>query len=153
VLILRGGITSYTSGTPKLISFQRPDGTEIGNVAQTSSTSVAFNTSSDSTLKKNIRPTHYTLDTLMKIKVVDFNWKCDPDNGKLMNGFIAQDLYKLYPDAVSKPEDNSGDKWQMSREAMVPLLVKSIQDQQAIIKAQQAQINALLQRVHALDGQ
>jgi hypothetical protein len=66
----------------------------------------------------------------MKLKPVDFNWK--NDKSKTTTGFLAQDVYKVYPDAASKPQ-NATEKWQMSREALVPLLVKSIQDQQAEI--------------------
>jgi hypothetical protein len=158
VLQIKGGQSAWTTPGAKLITFINGGGAEIGNVQQTSTTGITFNNTSDSTLKKNIRLTHFTLDTLLKIKIVDFNWKSDPDDGQLNTGCIAQDLYKLYPLAVSKPE-TSTDKWMMSREALVPLIVKSIQDQQSQIETlktqvstQQAQIDALLQRVQALEA-
>ncbi len=48
-------------------------------------------------------------------------------------GFIAQELYEIIPEVVSKPEDESTDLWSMSYEKLVPVLVKAIQEQQEII--------------------
>jgi Chaperone of endosialidase len=103
----------------------------IGSVSNVSGTGVAYNVTSDSTLKENIKNTGFSLKDLMKLKVVDFNFKSDL-NKRTSTGFLAQEVYKIYPLAVTKPT-KSVDKWQMSREALVPLLVKSIQDQQSEI--------------------
>jgi hypothetical protein len=145
------------SAAPKAIGFFKPDGTDIGKIYNNSGT-IAIGTSSDSTLKKNICNTRFTIDTLMQIKVRDFYWKVDPLQ-KLLTGFVAQELYRVYPNAVVRPEDGSNEPWMMSKEELIPLMVKSIQDQQNQIvdlktqlQTQQTQIDALLQRVQALEA-
>lgn len=140
VLILKGGVNTKATG-PIFISFQTPDGTTIGSITE-NTTGVVLNITSDSTLKTNIKLTHFGLKDLMKLKTVDFNWKADKSK-QLVTGFLAQDVYKIYPDAVTKPQ-NATDKWQMSREALVPLLVKSVQDQQA-------EISDLTKRIEKLE--
>jgi hypothetical protein len=156
VIEIQGGANGDISGT-NLIFFTSPDGTPLGSVTQTSSGSVAFNTSSDSTLKENIRNTHYGLNDLLKIKVRDFNWKKSTQK-KTITGFIAQELYEVYPNAITKPQ-NDKNKWMLSKEELIPLIVKSIQDQQNQIvelktqlQTQQTQIDALLQRIQALEA-
>jgi hypothetical protein len=133
------GSSANTAGATYIGFFT--GGVSKGSIKQTT-TGVAYNVTSDSTLKTNIRLTHYGIQNLMKLKPVDFNWKSD-NSKTLVTGFLAQDVYNVYPDAVSKPL-NATDKWQMSREALVPLLVKSIQDQQA-------EITELTKRIEKLE--
>jgi hypothetical protein len=111
---------------------------------------------SDQKLKENIINTHYSLTDLMKIKVRDFYWKNDLKKN-INTGFIAQELYNVYPSAVRKPKTEK-ENWMVSGEALVPLLVKSIQDQQGEIDSLKTQLNSqkalidnLLQRVQALE--
>jgi hypothetical protein len=91
-----------------------------------------YGTSSDARLKGNIVETHYGLSDLMKIGVEDFTWNSD---GSPDNGFIAQDLYKIYPNAVVKG-DNGTDPyipgvtniWEVDYGRITPLIVKAVQD-------------------------
>lgn len=133
----------------RFISFVRPDGTEIGAVRQTSSSGVDFWSSSDLRRKTNIQPTAKGLQDLMKIEVKDYVFKDDLD--KLQTGFIAQQVYDIYPNAVSEGgADVKTDPWMMNYGKLTPLLVKAMQDQQALIeqlleqnKQQQAEIDLL----------
>lgn len=80
---------------------------------------------SDKRLKENIKDNLIGIDTLNKIKVRNFNFKKDLEKN-VMDGFIAQELHKVYPRAVSK-----GDKenvWAVCESALTPLVIKSIQD-------------------------
>ena len=63
----------------------------------------------------------------MNVKVYDYNWIGDEASNKT-NGFLAQELYSVYPDAVSKPADESTANWAVDYGRLTPLLVKSIQD-------------------------
>jgi hypothetical protein len=119
-----------TSGN-SLISFTDTLGNAFGSIAMDAAGGVAYNVTSDSILKHNIKDTKLSLNTLMSIKVRDFNWKRDKLN-KTCTGFIAQELYKVYPSAVYKPKDSKSN-WQVNFQNLIPLLVKSIQDQQAEI--------------------
>jgi len=95
----------------------------------------AFNTGSDRRLKNNIVNTHFGISDLMKIQVRDYVYKADASK-TLVTGFIAQELYEIFPNAVTKPA-KSEDMWSVDYGKVTPLLVKAIQDQQATIEAQQ----------------
>jgi hypothetical protein len=116
---------------------------------------------SDRNKKENIRDISYGLDALMSLKPVSFRWKdnaCRVGNGNSL-GFIAQDLEQIIPDAVvhsitSDEEIQAARKEkgiELERETygvkyneLIPVLVKAIQEQQAIIEKQQQQIDKLL---------
>ncbi|HPG31118.1 MAG TPA: hypothetical protein PKY81_14000 [bacterium] len=61
---------------------------------------------------------------MLKIKVRDFNFI----NKKPINtGFIAQELYEVYPDPVSRGSDNSVDEpLGIDYGKLTPLIIKSI---------------------------
>lgn len=127
----------------RFISFVKPNGTEIGAVRQVTSASVDYNTTSDERLKTNIQPTSKGLNDLMEIEVKDYVYKEDMD--KPQTGFIAQQVYEHYPNAVSVGGDDvKTDPWMMDYGKMSPLLVKAIQDQQEII-------DMLLKRIEELE--
>lgn len=115
---------------------------------------------SDRNKKEDIRDISYGLDALMNIKPVSFRWKdyaCRVGTGNSM-GFIAQDLEQIIPDAVvhsytSDEEIQNARKEkgiELDRETygvkyteLIPVLVKAIQEQQALIEKMQQQINDL----------
>lgn len=130
----------------RYISFVKPNGTEIGAVRQTSSSGVDYNTTSDERLKTNITPTAKGLQDLMQIEVKDYVYKEDPK--KPQTGFIAQQVYKHYPNAVSVGGDDAKtDPWMMDYGKMTPLLVKAVQDQQALIIKLQQEVIALKEQI------
>jgi hypothetical protein len=139
--------TDAGNTSTNLIGFFDNDATVLGyirwNGTTGSGSNVVLTAQSDARLKQNIHKTRFSIDTLMKINVVDFNW-IDKPKGKLQTGVIAQELYKVYPNAVIKPEDETKDNWTLNREELIPLLVKSIQDQQA-------EITALTKRIENLE--
>jgi len=146
--------TNAASTSSKLIGFFDNDGTSLGSIiwngTSGSGASPAFATASDIRLKKNINVSKTTIDDLIKIKVVDFNWK-DDSSGKSYTGFIAQDLFTVFPNAVIKPEDENIETWKIMKEELIPIIVKSIQDQQIIIKTQEEKIKLLEDRLNAIE--
>lgn len=94
---------------------------------------VLYLNTSDKRFKNNIKPLSVGLNELLKIQPSEYNWNQSPIVSK---GFIAQDLYKIYPDAVYKPKDETdlSDPWSIDYGKLTPLLVKAIQDQQKIIE-------------------
>lgn len=145
-IIIQAG--SNTSSGAEMIQFKRNDGTDIGNISQNSATTVAYNTTSDRRLKDNIVNTHFGINDLMKIQVRDYFYKADPSKTPV-TGFIAQELYEIFPNAVSKPA-NEEEMWSVDYGKITPLLAKAIQDQQATIEAQQKQIDELTKLVNQL---
>ncbi len=155
LLIKAGQNSNGSSAGSKLISFIRPDGTEIGRVKQTSNNGITYNTSSDERLKSNISSTKYGLNALMQVDVKDYNFKGDDTP---QTGFIAQQLYEHYPMAVTVGADVKTDPWMIDYGQVTPLLAKAIQELANEKQALQLQVNDqatliqdLLQRVEQLE--
>jgi hypothetical protein len=119
-------------------TFRRGDGTELGYITcnLTGLTCGLFN-ASDIRVKESIVNTSKGLETLMSIGVHDYHVKGDvADN--IQQGFIAQDLYNVYPQAVTRGDDSStltpeGKMWGVDYGRITPLLVRAIQEQQVLI--------------------
>jgi hypothetical protein len=104
-------------------------------------------TISDKGFKTNIQETKLSLNKLMKIQVRDFNWK---ESNQPSTGFVAQELFEVFPEAVIIPE-NKNEPWMVSPTTLIPLLVKSVQDQQKIIDTQSEKIKSLEERLSAVE--
>jgi len=108
----------------------------------------AFNTGSDRRLKNNIVNTHFGISDLMKIQVRDYVYKADTSK-TLVTGFIAQELYEIFPNAVTKPA-NDDKMWSVDYGNVTPLLVKAIQDQQSTIVSLQNTVSTQQQQINEL---
>ncbi|MCX6111498.1 MAG: tail fiber domain-containing protein, partial [Proteobacteria bacterium] len=97
-LQIRAGSNSSTGAV--MAYFIRPDSTAIGSITQNSTTTVAYNTTSDHRIKENITDSASGLDLLARIRVRDYNYIADPAN-QIRQGFVAQELYEVYPQAVT----------------------------------------------------
>jgi hypothetical protein len=145
-------IIGGTDGGPggALVQFYTPNGTNrLGWIGQKTQTTVEYAITSDRRLKDGIVDTHYSLDQLLKIQVRDFFFKSDPGK-KLQDGFIAQELYDVYPEAVSKPASEDG-TWGVDYGRLSPIIVKSIQDQQKEIEALEQENAELKARLAAIE--
>ncbi|MEZ4966531.1 MAG: tail fiber domain-containing protein [Saprospiraceae bacterium] len=141
-LKIQAGKLNNNNANSRMIAFHRSDNTEIGSVRQNNSNSVSYNTSSDIRLKRNIVATGFSIEDLMRIEVRDYEFRAAP--GQTETGFIAQQLYEVYPGAVSKGGDDvQTDPWMVDYGKLTPLLVKAVQDQQTLIEAQKQEIEAL----------
>ena len=128
------------SGTTAYLDCYDGDGGQVGHISNTSGT-FALTDPSDKRLKKNIVDTTVQgLETVSKMKVRDFEWNKSGD--KMVGGFIAQELKEVYPSAVTGTDgevedilDEDGNKtgerivpMGISRDVLVPVLVKAIQE-------------------------
>lgn len=138
-------------GNGVMMNFMFGNGTapSVGTIT-TNGSSTAYNTTSDRRLKTDIHDTARGLDDLMKVQVRDFRFKADPSK-TMVQGFIAQDLYQVYPEAVTVGgEDASKHPWNVDYGRMTPLVVKSIQDLKARndhLEARVAELEALVARL------
>jgi len=99
---------------------------------------VSYNTTSDERLKENIRPSAKGLNEVMKIQVRDYNFKSKP--GQNETGFIAQELYTVLPDVVTRGgKDPAKEPWTVDYGRVTPFLTKAIQEQQVEIDALKAE--------------
>lgn len=122
------------------LSFFNPNG-RVGFI-QTNGSNTSYNTSSDRRLKENIVDTTAGLAQLERIHVRDFNFKADPKKAR-QQGFIAQELYEVYPEAVSPGNDNSTkEPWSVDYGRLTPLLVKAIQE----LKADNDELHAVVEK-------
>lgn len=101
--------------------------------------------SSDSRLKKNIRPLTSSLDTIKKLDGVKFNWRKDEFPDRYFSagdqlGFIAQDVEKVLPELVNT--DTKGYKT-LNYEGIIPVLVNAMKEQQQQIDELKAEVEKL----------
>jgi hypothetical protein len=83
-------------------------------------------TPSDFRLKENLIQSKYGLQTLMNIKVYDYNFIGSQDKH---TGFIAQELYTTYPEAVKVGgDDPKTQPWMVDYSKLTPLLTKAVQE-------------------------
>ena len=93
-------------------------------------------TSSDSRLKENIRPIESSLNKILTLDGVKFDWK-DKDKPNDQLGFIAQDVEKVLPEVVNEIKDTLDDydgHKVVSYQAIIPVLVESIKELKAEIE-------------------
>jgi hypothetical protein len=91
--------TSDNSGSA--IYFVNSSGTAVGNIALTSS-STAYNTSSDYRLKNTIAPMTGALAKVALLKPCTYKWNADGSDGE---GFIAHELAEVVPQCVTGQKD------------------------------------------------
>jgi hypothetical protein len=91
---------------------------------------IDWTSTSDARLKSNIKDIGSVLDKVSRIKVRTFNWK---DTGKSDNGFIAQELMEVIPEAVEGDPSLSVEEQAMgvTKSALIPYLTKAIQELKA----------------------
>ncbi|MDP5172169.1 MAG: tail fiber domain-containing protein [Bacteroidia bacterium] len=118
-------------------------------VAYIENSSGAYVTTSDFRLKRNIEPMSNTLDRVMALRPVSFHYVHQTADEPKVQGFIAQEVEPLFPEAVH--QDENGDMRGISYSDFGVIAIKAIQEQQEIIDAQQAVIEDLVKRLEALE--
>jgi hypothetical protein len=162
-LLAAGTVTGTTpSGTDSGVFYQKTSTTsnvvistwsDVGGTRQLKFYVQANGTTanaSDATLKKNIEPARGYLSDLQQIEIVKYNWVTDDDETPKELGVIAQQVETVFPGMVGTGEDG---KKLVKYGIFVPMLVKAIQEQQALITQQAAALTQLQADVAALKGQ
>ena len=136
-------VKTVSGGINSLVNWH--SGTYVGGI-DFNNTSTSFPTSSDIRLKKNIVNAGSATEKIDQIRIVSHGWKHDADE-IVEFGIIAQELYAVAPQAVTKGDDGEEIEktWGVDYSKLVPLLLKAHQEQQAII-------NNLTTRLNALEG-
>lgn len=128
-IVVQSGLDDQTAAGPStLIQFNDGDGGAVGSITFGSSLT-NYNTTSDARLKDVAGVSSKGLEDLMQVKVYDYSFKAD-QLGRLHTGFIAQELYEIFPDAVTAYLDDPTKNWQVDYGKLTPLIVQSIQEQQ-----------------------
>jgi hypothetical protein len=115
-----------------------------GTVFATNTTISAI---SDQRLKENVQDLDVGLDAVMSLRPRKFDWK--EGKGKDIKGdrgWIAQEFEQVFPDMIDEwrdPSPEGEEPYKSVRADLIPVLVKAIQEQQAIITALTARVEAL----------
>lgn len=126
--------------------------TGVGNANVLFSGNVtAFNSSvpSDIRLKENVKDIENSLEKVLNIRGVTYNYK-KQENNKVYIGVIAQEIEKILPEVVSESynpsEIDSEDKIKtVSYIEIVPVLIEAIKEQNKIIEDLKSRIEILEQ--------
>jgi hypothetical protein len=98
-----------------------------------------FGAVSDANKKKNVEDSRGYLNDLMQIRVVKYNWKTDEEGAPKELGWIAQEVEQVFPGMVNE----MGGSKLLKKEVFLPMLLKAIQEQQAMIEELKAKVAAL----------
>ena len=143
------------SGTGTLVAINKAQST-VGSITASNS-NAAYNTSSDYRLKENVDYDWDATTRLKQLKPARFNWIADETN-TLQDGFMAHEVENIVPEAVtgikdavwSAEEEANGEGTegevkgqQMDHSKLVPLMVKTIQEQQQIIEDLKSRVEIL----------
>ena len=114
--------------------------------AQLTSGATSFTAVSDRRLKKDISALGDSLIKINKLEPVFFKWK---ESDIESEGFIAQDIFKIIPEVVTEGNDEVHEEdsedcwkkgelknpWMVSKERLIPFMVKAIQELSAEVTA------------------
>ena len=78
-----------------VIGFRNTAGNDRGKVRGVNASSVAYDTTSDERLKKQIKPMNSVLERLNNLTPCTYTWIRDEKEGY---GFVAQEVYKIFPE-------------------------------------------------------
>ena len=133
-------ISLYSTGAAAYRFFVDPDGTVYA-------TNTTISGISDQRYKENIRDLDVGLDAVMALKPRKFDWKEGKGKDKKDDrGFIAQEFEQVFPDLIDKwkdPAPEGEEPYKSVRQDLIPVLVKAMQEQQAMINELKAKVAAL----------
>jgi hypothetical protein len=140
-------MASSNAGANSFINFVVNDPSSRAQVGAitTNGTSTTYSTSSDYRLKNTIVPMTGALAKVAALKPVTYKWNAD---GSDSEGFIAHELAEVCPDAVTGEKDAINEDGSIKPQGidtsfLVATLTAAIQEQQAIITALTARVEAL----------
>jgi hypothetical protein len=137
-------ITKYDNVTTTSQVFQRflvnQAATASGQINANGASAAAFGSYSDRRLKENITDLPSQLANIMALRTVEFDY-IESEGGGHQIGFVAQEVQEVYPDLVGEREDGMLTLTDLNKNDA--RLIKAIQEQQALITALTARIEAL----------
>ncbi|PKR79686.1 hypothetical protein CW751_13685 [Brumimicrobium salinarum] len=112
-------------------------------------------TYSDERIKSNRQSIGDAVGTIKKLNPVYYfqhnsekteNGLAISDKGGYSYGFLAQELYKVVPEMVFKPKNDSDELWSVDYIKLIPILTKAIQEQQLEIDALKTENQQLVEQ-------
>jgi hypothetical protein len=119
----------------------------VGMAGTVFATSTTISAISDVRLKENIQDIDVGLDKVMALKPRKFDWKEGKGKDKKGDrGWIAQEFEQVFPEMINEwkdPAPEGEEPYKAVNADLIPVLVKAIQEQQAIITDLKARIETL----------
>ena len=120
------------------LNFYNTGGTQIGYIQNSGNSATVYSVSSDQSLKTNIQPSASALDSILNFPVDQFDWIETGTHQEF--GAVAQKVLPIIPEMVSQTENGlMGIDWSKA----VPRMIKTIQEQQALIESLTTRLTAL----------
>ena len=138
----------WTSGT--LLRFSYFDGTTLSHNLYYQDGDATWTVTSDKRLKNSFEPVGSVLNDVMKLKPTRYYYNSAKKSTGKLYGFIAQDVESVFPSLVSPPNEEN-EYYGMNYENLHAISIKAIQEQQALIASQQAEIEMLKSKLSELD--
>lgn len=144
--VLKSGRIGLQSVTAPTYALELPNNSATG-IGQ--ARAYAWTTYSDGRAKTDRQPLSYGLVEVMQLKPQSYYHLSSEINGGLIGfksdgvmdiGLIAQEVFNVIPEAVTRPVSEDSDLWSLSYDKIVPVLVKAIQQQQQIIEVQNTKL-------------
>jgi len=135
---------SGRNGNNQVMTFYNLSGTPVGSIIANTSTTT-YNENSDYRLKSNIVPMTNTIDKILSLNCVEYNFENDPDKHY---GFLAHELKEIIPMAVTGEKD-AVDEYgkpiyqQVDYSKLTPYLAAAIKDLYSLVQTLQDRITIL----------
>jgi hypothetical protein len=97
---------------------------------------------SDARLKTEVRDLSYGISEILSLRPVQYRWREESD-GRIHLGLISQEVEPVIPEAIVKDDSDPQVPWSLTYSTFIPVLIKAVQEQQAMIEAQRGRIDAL----------
>jgi hypothetical protein len=131
-----------TTSSQYFVQFNINDGAAAsGRIVANGANQAAFASTSDVRLKENIQNLPSQLEKLCSLRPVEFDY-VESEGGGHQIGFIAQELQKIYPDAVSAGTDENQYLSVTGWSKTEARLVKALQEAVAKIESLEARLTA-----------
>ena len=118
----------------------------VGLAGTVYATYTTISSISDIRFKENVRDLDAGLTEVMALKPRLYDWKEGKGaNIKNARGFIAQEFEEVFPDLIDEWQDPAPEgeaPYKSVRQDLIPVLVKAIQEQQALIVSLKARLDA-----------
>ena len=137
------GIFRHESTTDgAYIQFVTNGNVETGRIFDSAGT-MQYASSSDARLKTNVQPLQGGLSSVLAMNPCTYDIRRGETTTISSAGLIAQEVYEIYPHAVGVGgDDENTSPWSVDYGKLTPLLIKAIQEQQAIINQLKARLDA-----------
>lgn len=113
----------------------------------------AYTSSSDRRLKKDITQQQPVLNSVMQLQAYQYHYLDNQPTDRFSNGFMAQDVQKIFPDAVVENSMKNGEtRLGINYQYFTVLAIKGLQEQQKIIETQANNIQQQEERIAKLEA-